>query len=225
MDSDSCSVRRTLSKMTIHNSIAGLASNTGFDFHGNTEIFIKSFTGAADADSVVRAAFVAEMSEVFMDYRNQSTKVPTWIHGNSMGEALSAVCAALLHPDDYYTATVNGPSLTKINDWLNASPRPNWITKNDPKDTNFVSFGCGIVFIYYLLFERAYPISDVITKAGPTLELTYESLTGSTGGWTQFIGLLSRFLPEGTSYHPVSDNLFPHPRITVRLPVSMSQVH
>ena len=195
----------------ITKSIAGLGWNGGYQTSGKTQIKILPFTGATSADAAARAVFVAEMSEVLMSYRNQQTGNPTWIENNSMGEALSTVSEALLHPEGYYTATVGSPRITS---WLNSNPRPNWIDKNESTDKDFVSFGCGIVFIYYLRDQLGYSIGDIITKAGTTLEATYKNLTGNTGGFTALTDFLDLYLPEGTPYGPVSDDLFPLPVLT-----------
>ena len=196
----------------ITKSIAGLGWNGGYQTGGKTQIKILPFTGATSADAAARAVFVAEMSEVLMSYRNQQTPVTTWIANNSMGEALSVVSAGQLHPEGYYTGTVGGPRITS---WLNSpKPRPNWIDSNENTDTDFVSFGCGIVFIYYLRDQLGHSIGDIVTKAGATLEATYKNLTGSTGGFTALTDLLDLYFPEGTSYSPVSDDLFPLPVLT-----------
>jgi hypothetical protein len=87
-----------------------LGSNRGFDLGGRINIKINPFTQLSrmlqktnSGDDEARTVFVAEMSEVFMDYRNKQTpETTTWVAKYSHGEALSIVCSALLHPEGYY---------------------------------------------------------------------------------------------------------------------------
>src|SRR5207249_12274949 len=118
-------------------------------------------TLASDADAGARAVFVAEFAEVLMAYRNRHTGTTNWNAGDSAGESLAAVCAATLYPDAWYNAALGlGPRIPR---WMQANPRPyNWITQSEPTDTNFVSFGCSILFINYLSTQRGYSLTDVI---------------------------------------------------------------
>src|SRR6266567_8698095 len=53
--------------------------NNGYQHgDGRSEIQIVPFAGDPNADPTVRAVFVAEMSEIFMTYRNKLMG-PTWI--------------------------------------------------------------------------------------------------------------------------------------------------
>jgi hypothetical protein len=142
---------------------------------GSSTIIIVPFTQAANADEAARAVFVHEMFEILMDYRNPAPH-QVWIAGNSMGEALATVCEALIHPEGHYGAQL-GPCVWE---WLSLLPRSvypffprlsreNWIDKTDDSDRNFVSFRCGIVFLYYLLW-RGYPIEEIIAKGDSTFE-------------------------------------------------------
>ncbi len=191
-------------------TIDGLGDN--FGYRGDNKINIVPFTDYSDGDAATRAVFVAEMAEILMDYRNQKTGVTTWVANNSMGEALSTVCEATLHPEGYYTATVNGGYGVRIDQWLN-SPRADWVNHNENTDRNFASFGCGILFIYYLQSQLGFSMHDIITKAGNTLAKTYTNLTGNADGWTPFITSLNAHFPVGTTFNPVSDNLFPFPNL------------
>jgi len=185
-------------------------SNRGYD---SNVIFLVPFTGKADGDAAARAVFVAEMAEIMMDYRNQQTGTDTWVPSNSMGEALSTVCEAMIHPEGYYTATVNGGTRVRITQWLNSPTRPDWVTQVEATDKNFVSFGCGIVFIYYMHSQLGFPLGDIITRAGATLAETYANLTGAPTGWEIFIELINAHFPKGTTYHPISDDVFPLPEL------------
>src|SRR5262249_26443746 len=96
-----------------------LGMNSGYRPDGATRILTLPFTFTPNADAAARAVFVAEMAEVMMDRRNQATGKITWLANNSMGEALSTVCEALLHPEGYYGANL-GP---RIATWLNVQVR------------------------------------------------------------------------------------------------------
>jgi hypothetical protein len=137
-----------------------------------------------------------------------------------MGEALSNVTATLFYPQGYYAGGI-GPRITQ---WLNQNPRPDYISSNKLSDTDFVSFGCGIVFIYYLQDQLGYSIGDIITKAGATLEATYKNLTGNTGGFTALENLLNLYIPEGTRYDPSIDDLFPLHVVPTSLTLSPTSV-
>jgi len=134
-----------------------------------------------------------------------------------MGEALSTVCEGLLHPEGYYPPPINGPRITI---WLNSTTslinwqRPNWIDRTENSDRNYVSFGCGIAFIYYLMW-RGYSIQQISANGGQTFEPVYQNLTKSTGGWGAFASLLDLHFPEfpHPRYAPTSDNLFPLPQL------------
>jgi hypothetical protein len=214
-----------------------LGFNQGYPMDGKTKptITLVPFTGAS-AQAATMTVFAAELAEIFMDYRNQlhPGKPPSWIANNSMGEALSTVCEGLLHPDGYYNP-VSPPLTTSIGpriwQWLSVLPhgipvlslvRQNWIDKTENSDQNYVSFGCGIVFLYYLLSQRAYSMEKIIASGGATFEETYRNLTGQSGAWAAFSQLLERYFPSfpnapfGTIYRPSQDNLFPLP-----VPVSL----
>ena len=188
-----------------------LGTNGGYQTGGKTVIQVAPFDGGPGGSTTLgeaqcRAVFVAEFAEVLMSYRNQATGKTTWQPRNSMGEALSEVCEALLHPDGYYPPGNIGP---RIGNWLNSSPRPNWIDNVEPTDQHAVSYGCGMVFIYYLKDQLGYSMKDIITKAGTSLAQTYTNLTGKTGAWAAFTTLLDLRYPPGPNYSPTSDDLFP----------------
>jgi hypothetical protein len=195
-----------------------LGTNHGYQTGGATTIQVAPFDpdkaadnpaiGAANRQAQVRAVFVAEFAEVLMDYRTHVTGDPTWDHGaNSMGEALSTVCEALRHPDGYYGGQL-GPRITT---WLNASPRPNWIDNTEPTDKDFLSIGCGVAFIYYLMSEFNYSISSVIRASGSTFSQLCRNLTGLSGAWAPFSQMIQDYFPVGQTYQPTSDDVLPHP--------------
>lgn len=203
--------------ISIENLQNAQGENYGYytaDEVGSNRIDITPFTGAPDGDAATRALFVAELAEVLMSYRNKNTGIDTWGRGNSMGEGLSLVCSAVVHPEGYYTATVNGGMYgVSIDQWLNSSTRPDWVTHNESTDGNAVSYGCAILFIYYLQSQLGFSFHDIITRAGHTLAQTYTNLTQEADGWTPFITALNAHFPVGGDFNPTSDNLFPFPEL------------
>ena len=195
-----------------------LGSNHGYQTGNATTIQVAPFdpNQAADDPTLntqvrqgqVSAVFVAEFAEVLMSYHSRVTGDATWSSGaNSMGEALSTVCEALRHPDGYYTGGV-GP---RIGTWLNSSPRPNWIDNTENTDKDFLSIGCGVMFIYYLMSEFNYSIGSIITASGSTFEELFQNLTGASGAWNAFSGTVADYFPVGTPSQPTSDDVLPHP--------------
>ncbi len=180
---------------------------TGYKTGGATFIRmdpLNTFANQEQADDGVQGLFVAEIIEVLMDYRNIKNKKVSW-HGNmSDGEGLSRVAAATLHPVGYYSA-LNGPF---VHTWLK-NGRGNWVTTTDPTDKTEDSFGCAILFIYYLRDQLNHSISAIIQKADDSLENTYQALAGSSGGFVPFKTLLDKYLPAGQMKDLVSDNPFP----------------
>jgi hypothetical protein len=63
----------------------------------------------------------------------------------------------------YYPGSVS--SAPWVNEWINSSPRPDWIGPNEKTDLNQISYGCGVLFINYLRNQLNIPL-DVICQAG-----------------------------------------------------------
>jgi hypothetical protein len=197
--------------VNIDPSIAPSAAgrNFGFAAGGNSQILIvPTFAAGLDPDSAARAVFVHEMSEILMNYQQKQNG--KWIAGYSHGEALADICSAALHPEGQ-----GGPWSAK---WLNgmpaySPPRPNWIDKTETTDGNPYSFGCGVLFLNYLLFQRGYALDEIIAKGGSTLAETYHNLSGRSDGSAAFGQLMDTYFPFGGNYDPPTDNLFPLPQL------------
>jgi hypothetical protein len=151
--------------------------------------------------------FVAELSEMFMRSQNGG-----WDPGNSKGEALSRLLGEVAHP----TAPNAGLFFT-AQSWLGTAADPassgnrhDWVSANEGKDTNFVSIGCGILFLNYLRWQLqpSFSLEAIIAASGATLEAVYQELVGQPGGFQPFSSLLNRFFPIGTPA-AVGDNPFP----------------
>jgi hypothetical protein len=187
---------------------ATLAYNNSYQTGGATKVVMNPFDGYPNknlADDGTRALFVAEVVEVLMSYQNFATANTTWHPGWSDGEGLSRVSAALLYQDAYYQL-LGAPF---INIWLQSSTRTDYITTPEQTDQDATSFGCSILFIYYLYSQLGIDLISIVSKAGATLEATYEAVTGLTDGYNALAGLLSRFFPAGETPWLPFDNPFP----------------
>ena len=93
-----------------------------------------------------------------------------------------------------------------------------------PGDEDWYSFGCAILFIYYLKDQLHYRMPQIVQARGTTLEDRFHSLTGGSGGFAPFRALLDEFYPAGAPL-PLVYDLFPLGRATctVRLVSSIVQ--
>ncbi len=128
-----------------------------------------------------RFLFIAEMSEQLMDAYG-------WDPGSSRGESLSRVLA-----EEFFPRAGYAPECISIapwcNDWLNSSPRfdylnqnpsPTPANKNLGTDLDGLGYGCGILFINYLRFQLGYPLDAICQAGGPTFVDGYKNLTART---------------------------------------------
>ena len=154
------------------------------------------------AGAVAQMLFVAELAEVLMGFTSYG-----WQAGNSAGEGLSRVAAAELHAAGYY-ANNYGPF---VNGWLGSTPRPDWVASTEGTDQDAISFGCAIVFLYYLRYELGYSWAQIVAAGGATLADTYAALTGdpASGAFHDLTELLSLHLPPGDAFRVPRDNFFP----------------
>jgi hypothetical protein len=153
-----------------------------------------------------RFLFVAELAEIYMGFTGYG-----WRAAASNGEALSIMVATRLHPLGYYGVPY-GPRVTN---WL-TSPQRNsaaadWISNTEATDKNIVSYGCGLLFLYYLKSQLGYFLQDIIKAGGPTLAATFATLTGKPAGQaiTDFRALLDLHVPAGPGPQPPKDDIFP----------------
>jgi hypothetical protein len=188
-----------------------LGTNNGYHTDAGGWIKVDPWSyvpAAATADDGAREVFVAELAEVLMSFRNRRAGSTSWDPFGSNGEGLSIARAAELYPAAFYAPELKqGPD--RITKWLNDPSRPDWVTSTKGIDTDFTSFGCAMLFIYFLHSQKGFSLHDIITHGGSDLEATYRNLTGSGGGWNEFKALLDRFFPAGNTYSPKSCNLFP----------------
>ena len=195
-------------RVTISIISTGLGANGQYQTGGGMWIQINGFDGKPNkdlADDAVRAVFVAEAVELLMSYQNIKTKKTTWHPGWSDGEGLSRVSMELL----YFEAAYQLIGAPFVNTWMQSSKRPDFISKNQTTDENATSFGCAMLFIYYLYSQLGFSLPGIINKAGGTLEETYHALTGKKGGYQAFTKLLGKFFPIGDTPLLPFDNPFP----------------
>jgi len=195
-------------RVTVTVDQASLAFNNGYHSDGTTRVQVDPYQGTFNedlGDDAARALFIAEFSEVLMDYNNQTTNNVTWVAGHSNGEGLSVVCTGRFYPEAYYTL-LGAP---RVIGWLNSTTRNDWISQNEPTDKDGDSYGCAALFIYYLCSQLNFSMHDIITKAGATLEATYRNLTGKSGAYAAFTGLINPFFPPGNTFTLSTDDPFP----------------
>jgi hypothetical protein len=157
--------------------------------------------GATSNFDLARFLLVAEAIEIFM-----AASALGWHPGDSSGEGLSQAAGFTLYPDQ--VQILNGPQ-----QWLDtsvSSNRPDFVSKTDPTDSNFVSFGCALLFIYYLRSQLGFNMQPIVAAAGNTLEGVYINLTQDRGAFQTFSAILESEFPSGKRSNLVgSTNPFP----------------
>ena len=185
----------------------GGANNNGrvpFGGIGFIRINPLSPSGTSITDDFARFLFVAEMAEQMMYFYG-------WDAASCQGEALSRILAELLYPAPAYDAASSVSVAPWINQWLNASPRPDRISTDLPKDdTNQIDYGCGILFINYLCSQRRFSLRDVCGAGGKNLADRYHNLThGTDDPFSAITSLLNKHFLPGTFFNLLNNNPFP----------------
>jgi len=170
------------------------ASHAGCDA---TTLYVGAHSGQGVNISFIRSLVIAEEDEVFEANLNNG-----WDCGASNGEGLSRVLANDIVPGVEPQGFVSAPV------WLN-SKRQDFVTKNDPTDTNYFSIGCSVLFLNWLHTQLGYGWQQIVEAGGQTLADTYRNLTGQADGWQQFSALIEEHYPQGTPVHLDNDNPFP----------------
>jgi hypothetical protein len=162
------------------------------------------------ADEIVREIFVAELAEIMMDYRGQTVAGSgPWHAGDSTGEGLSRVMGAELHPVGYY-----GGGFASLSAWT-GNGAPDWVdmtfTGNAvfAGDTFWPSFGCAVVFLYYLHTQLGHDWGSIIAADGATLQEKYTALGYTDNGFAAMTGLLTTFFGALADVSTVDDDPFP----------------
>ena len=183
--------------MPIHLNIAWNNGSGGGSNDGHNNITINAT--ATSQGSEINEISVAELGEIFMDVQNKG-----WVPGYSHGEALSRILPPALYaatdPNAYWT-------WEGATEWLNGA-RADWVNNIYPSDQDWDSFGCGMLFLYYLHGQLNFTWPQIIQAAAPTLEGVAENL-GLQNAWADFIALVNAHWPPGTLVALQSDNVFP----------------
>jgi hypothetical protein len=160
-----------------------------------------SISAAITDPTAAKSVLVAELAEIFMSYQNHAYNNPSWNSGDSKGEALSLLCAELLYPNPGFV----GDRVTSwMNDKSNPVPSPtgtiyaraNWIDATKATDSDPISYGCGMLFMYWLNTVKKIGVADIIAAKGSTFAALYTSLTGQSDGWSQFHAAVDKLYPE-----------------------------
>lgn len=174
------------------------ADNTGASHSScqGTDIAV----GGKSASKVdfIRSLLVAEVDEVFMANFGKG-----WDCGASNGEGLSRVLA-----NDIYKG-VEPRNFVSSDVWLSLNPRPNYVDRTEPTDTDYNSIGCSVLFLNWLRFQLNQPWAAIIAAGSGTLAGLYKNLTGKSTAWVDFEAIINSHFPVGKTYNTGLDNPFP----------------
>ena len=167
----------------------------GAGWSGTTmSLFVSASSTAAGAPATVDA----ELAEMFMVAQGNG-----WVANWSNGEALSRTLATVLYPNriDLFSTA---------NSWLN-SPRNDYVDHVEHTDQDFVSIGCGALFLYYLANQLNYQWPAIIAAGAPTTNTLAETATilGVTNAYTNFFNLLNTYFPNSSLQNLPNDNPYP----------------
>jgi hypothetical protein len=185
-----------------------IVAGAGGAFHAgaNVTLYVNNNSDAFGVQSLL----VAEVDEMFMS--NQEAALGKGFNpGSSHGEGLSRVLAAALYPDIAGRWAVGVP-------WLDADPRPDWVSATEPTDQDGLSYGCASLFLNYLHYQRGFTWQEIVAAADNTLALVAQNLGVHTEP-ADFFAVLARHYPVGTPVNPAGlpqdseglpiDDLFP----------------
>jgi hypothetical protein len=102
-----------------------------------------------------------------------------------------------------------------VNSWLQLQDRESmkkdFVTKTERTDVNSQSYGCAVLFLFYLRSQLGFSESQIIQSGGATLADTYQSLTGGSGtdAFNSFTQLLRPFFPLGKTPPLLTEDPFP----------------
>ena len=90
--------------------------------------------------------------------------------------------------------------VSDVNAWM-TSPRSGQYITGPPEgtDKDALSYGCSLLYLFYLNSQLGYSPQAIVQANGSTLAATYQTLTGQSDAFTQFLTLLNDFFPQGTS--------------------------
>lgn len=179
--------------VNIVSASTGGASNDGAGTipAGQAPTITVKFDVADEHPYGVNPTVVAEEAEIFMVVQNNGWN-PAW----SNGEALSRVSAQILYPDAAWLFATGSS-------WFNPSTYmdpADWIDDVEQTDTDFVSVGCGSLFLNYLAYQLNYQWPAIYAAGAPTTHTLKETATilGVPGSaYQNFLSLLQTNFPTG----------------------------
>lgn len=94
--------------------------------------------------------------------------------------------------------------------WLDDSGRPDWVSRSEGTDSDYVSIGCGALFLYFLRYRLRFSWAQIVRFGGPTLAKTYQTLTsGGADAFAAFTAAIDRCFAKGAVAGLTTDNPFP----------------
>ena len=165
-----------VSSLSGKNDGSGGAYHNGCDFTSGGVLFLDatfSVVGANPLDTEV-ALYIAELSEAFMGAQGKG-----WGCGYSNGEGLSRFLAQNTPPGTMPSWGITGPS------WASAG-FPDWVSKTELTDRDYISTGCAIVYIYWMR-SLGFTTTQIVQAGGSTLAANYQTLTGKTTAYADLV--------------------------------------
>jgi hypothetical protein len=99
--------------------------------------------------------------------------------------------------------------LTRVPTWIDLQRSSLTCSNNGDSVTNFVSIGCGTLFINCLRFQLGFSLNQIVQAGGDTLAETYRRPTNRTDAFERFSDILARRFPPGQASGLTNDNPFP----------------
>ncbi len=163
----------------------------------NTSISVGALSTNPPDAAFFRMLVLSEVVEVL-----EASLGNGWGCAQSHGEALSRVI-----PDDLvkWRKPINYLS---AGCWLN-SPRVDWVDNTENSDQDYVSIGCGVLFLNWMRFQLNIPWNSIIAAGSSTLGEIYANATGANDGYASFRSLVDAHFPVGVPVNLTSDNVFP----------------
>ena len=144
----------------------------------------------------------AELAEIFMAFQGKG-----WIAGWSNGEALSRIMASVLYPNRAWL-------FASAQAWLNSTV-PDWVGNVDHTDQNQLSYGCGILFLYWLADQMGKTWPAIVQAGAPSTSTLAETATllGVAKPFKSFMDTLYAHLTPGSVLpsHPTGFGQPPEP--------------
>jgi hypothetical protein len=180
-----------------HNDGSGGAYHYGCDFTSGGVLYLDATFANTTIDpaDLELSLYVAELSEAFMGAQGKG-----WGCGSSNGEGLSRYLAEVMPPPGSFPAWgVTGPS------WA-AAGFPDWVSRTEGTDRDYVSVGCAVVYLYWMRF-LGFSTGEIVAAGGATLSANYQALTGQATAYADLIAAL-----QGLTVN--ADDPFPKPPVT-----------